>query len=599
MRVAATESGQATHPTERSPQTPTPQSQQHAPRLATPHHTTPLHSLSDSEMDFEKILGKCGDCHRYQYMLMALYGFLMFVVSRHYFAQNVISFVPDHWCHHPDLEHRSFEEIAAIYSQFENPSCTRLASIDPDGGNATASSEPCDRWIYNYDFGFRSMNAELNWVCDAAYKARVGQSLFFVGSMCGTLIFGLLGDTIGRIKAMILANWCGFLGDSATIFAQSLVTFSVSRFVSGLAAEANAYLMYILALEYVSPSLRNVGLNLILSVFYSLGMISASWQAVWVGEWRTFMAWSAVPLLLVTLFYFLVQESAQWLVTRHDIDGAVLRLRRVAHFNRRVVSEEDFEQFRVHCKGQESTSSHHSMQRQSKLMDALKTPRLRLRMINVLLVFTIITLCYNTVSRNVEGLGLSPFIMFTLFALTLPPSGLFQAQAQKSMGRKFTAVSSMVATGLMTAACGILLTFWKQPSPVLLVALILTSRFGISVCTGATMQISAELVPTCVRSGILAVAHVSGAAFSFVSPFILHLDTYFRAASSIIICLLLFASAWICLLMPETRNKKLPMSLAEGEQFGKGERMFDFLRRPKKEDEADLSAETHQKLVPE
>jgi len=33
-------------------------------------------------MDFEEILGKCGDGHRYQYMLLALYGLLMFIVSR-------------------------------------------------------------------------------------------------------------------------------------------------------------------------------------------------------------------------------------------------------------------------------------------------------------------------------------------------------------------------------------------------------------------------------------------------------------------------------------------------------------------------------------
>lgn len=68
--------------------------------------------------------------------------------------------------------------------------------------------------------------------------------------MCGTLLFGLLGDRIGRIRSMVLANWCGFLGDSCTIFAQNLVTFSASRFASGLAAEANAYLMYILGKPY-------------------------------------------------------------------------------------------------------------------------------------------------------------------------------------------------------------------------------------------------------------------------------------------------------------------------------------------------------------
>lgn len=64
--------------------------------------------------------------------------------------------------------------------------------------------------------------------------------------MCGTLMFGLLGDRIGRVKAVILANWCGFLGDFSTIFTGSLTAFSVTRFVSGLAADANSYLMYIL-----------------------------------------------------------------------------------------------------------------------------------------------------------------------------------------------------------------------------------------------------------------------------------------------------------------------------------------------------------------
>lgn len=64
--------------------------------------------------------------------------------------------------------------------------------------------------------------------------------------MFGTIFFGLLGDRIGRVKAIILANWCGFLGDFSTIFANNLVTFSFTRFVAGLAVDANSCLMYIL-----------------------------------------------------------------------------------------------------------------------------------------------------------------------------------------------------------------------------------------------------------------------------------------------------------------------------------------------------------------
>ncbi|SPP88040.1 organic cation transporter protein [Drosophila guanche] len=530
-------------------------------------------------MNFEEILAKCGNSSRYQFLLLSLYGFLMVVISMHYFSQNVISFVPDHWCYHEQLESRSYAEIEAIYAQFERPSCTLLASIDEDGGNATASPERCNRWIYKYDFGYKSMNTELNWVCDEAYKPRVGQSLFFVGSVCGTLVFGLLGDRIGRIKALILANWCGFLGDFSTIFAASLTSFSVSRFVSGLAADANSYLMYILILEYVSPSLRNIGLNTVLGSFYCLGLIGASWLAVWVGHWRIFLACSSLPLLLVTLFYFLVQESAQWLVTRNDIDGAITRLQRVAKINRREVSDDDFKAFRGYCERHYEKEVQAADNRQTKLLDMLKTPRMRSTAFKLLTIFIIITPCYNTIARNVEGLGISPFVMFSLNALTLPPSGYLQGLLQDRIGRKATAVSWMAITGLFAAGAGLVMSQGSsQQNVLLLVALTLAARFGVSIADGASAQFSTELIPTCVRGRGVAVVHVAGFAASFLSPYILHLGTYFRPAPSIILGLLFLAGAYVCLLLPETRNRKLPVFLAEGEEFGKGERMFDFLR---------------------
>ncbi|EDV42704.1 uncharacterized protein Dana_GF16892 [Drosophila ananassae] len=542
-------------------------------------------------MDFEEILAKCGNSSRYQFLLLALYGYLMVVISMHYFSQNVISFVPDHWCYHEQLANRSFDEIEEIYSRFEYPSCTRLETIDHNGGNHTVSSEKCNKWIYKYDFGYQSMNTELNWVCDEAYKPRVGQSLFFVGSVCGTLIFGILGDRIGRIKALILANWCGFLGDFSTIFTKSLVSFSICRFISGLAADANSYLMYILILEYVSPSLRNVGLNTVLGSFYCLGLIGACWLAVWVGHWRIFLACSSVPLLLVTLYYFLVQESAQWLVTRGDIDGALRRLQRVAKINRRQVADDDFKAFRSYCEEHYRKEAKEADQSEANLLDMLKTPRMRSTAFKLLLIFIIIVPCYNTIARNVEGLGISPFIMFSLNALTLPPSGYLQGLLQDRIGRKATAVSWMTITGLFAAAAGIVISQGSNRNVILLVGLTLAARFGVSIADGASSQFSTELIPTCVRGRGVAVVHVAGFAASFLSPYILHLGTYFRPAPSIILGILFLSGAYVCLLLPETRNKKLPMSLAEGEEFGKGEGIFDFLAHLRRAESTEFTVE--------
>jgi len=211
----------------------------------------------------------------------------------------------------------------------------------------------------------------------------------------------------------------------------------------------------------------------------------------------------------------------------------------------------------------------------------------------------IASVCFNVMSRNVEGLGISPFIMFSLTALALPPSGFFQAYIQNRFGRKGSLISASLLTGLFTAASGIVLSLWQDSSVVLIVTLTLISRFGASCCLGSTLLFSTELVPTCVRSRGLSMAHAAGAAASLLSPYILHLGTYYRAAPSVILCLMFFICAYVCLLLPETTNRKLPITLAEGEEFGKQNSMFDFLKTTKTKTnvEAELDADTCQKLM--
>jgi len=168
--------------------------------------------------------------------------------------------------------------------------------------------------------------------------------------------------------------------------------------------------------------------------------------------------------------------------------------------------------------------------------------------------------------------------MFSLNALTLPPSGYLQGLLQDRMGRKATAVGWMAITGIFAVAAGLVISQGSNRNVLLLVGLTMAARFGVSIADGASSQFSTELIPTSVRGRGVAVVHVAGFAASFLSPYILHLGTYYKPAPSIILGLLFLSGAYVCLLLPETRNKKLPMSLAEGEEFGRGEGIFDFFR---------------------
>jgi len=45
----------------------------------------------------DEILEKCGDFHRYQFMLLSFFCLVNVLASMHYYSQTIISFIPEHW----------------------------------------------------------------------------------------------------------------------------------------------------------------------------------------------------------------------------------------------------------------------------------------------------------------------------------------------------------------------------------------------------------------------------------------------------------------------------------------------------------------------
>lgn len=135
----------------------------------------------------------------------------------------------------------------------------------------------------------------------------------------------------------------------------------------------------------------------------------------------------------------------------------------------------------------------------------------------------VITLCYDAMSRNVENLGVSPFVMFTLSASAIFPACLVLLALQDRIGRKAMASSSLLLSGIFTATSGLIIVYNGVKSPELLVALSVVGRFGVTVAYNSAAQYATELVPTCVRGRGIATVHVAGYAFTFFSSYILYL----------------------------------------------------------------------------
>lgn len=134
----------------------------------------------------------------------------------------------------------------------------------------------------------------------------------------------------------------------------------------------------------------------------------------------------------------------------------------------------------------------------------------------------IITLGYDAISKNVEGLGISPFVMFSISASAILPACLLLTALQDRIGRKAMASSSLLLSGIFTSACGAILAYQSHQDPLTLVILNFIGRFGVTVAYNSGAQYATELVPTCVRAQGVATAHVAGYAFTFFSSYILY-----------------------------------------------------------------------------
>ncbi|EDV98606.1 organic cation transporter protein [Drosophila grimshawi] len=517
-------------------------------------------------MDFESVLEKCGSFGRYQFVLLALYGYTNILSSFHYFSQTIISFTPPHTCM-PAVPHD-------VYAYQNNSSSGRCNYIQWDPVLLMNEEFKCESWQFERESGYESITTELEWVCDDAYKLAVGQSFFFVGSVLGTIFFGYLADRIGRLKACMLTTLTGAFGDFITSFVHSLPFFSAGRFIAGLSTDTQYILMYILVFEYLSPKRRTLGLNIVLAVFYCVGLMVSPWLAIWVGSWRNYLWAASLPALGVLCYPCLLFESAEWLLTKRQYERAAQCLRRIAKFNGRQVEENVFDDFITYyskkMNEQQKTTS-------DTFMGMLRTPRLRKFTIILFIKSMIITVAFDILSRNMEGLGTSPFKLFSFTSITYLPAGLTIILFQNFIGRKGMACASLFVGAVITALTGFLVASFDPSEHSLLLALMVgLGRYGGVVAYDAEAQYAAEIIPTSVRGRGMSNIHVVGYAFGFFSSYIIFLGTFYKPLPSIFISLLMFIGAGLCLALPETVKKKLPQTLADGENFGKGENWYYF-----------------------
>lgn len=165
---------------------------------------------------------------------------------------------------------------------------------------------------------------------DVAYYGGIATSVFLIGWATGGLIFGIMGDRIGRTKTMMwtILIYSVFTGLSA--FSTSIWDFSFYRFLTGLGVGGEFAVGVALVAETMPERARPFALGL-LQALSTVGNISAAFISMGLGHleetgvlgqmgflgvkvtaWRAMFVIGTLPALLAIVVRMRLKEPERW-----------------------------------------------------------------------------------------------------------------------------------------------------------------------------------------------------------------------------------------------------------------------------------------------
>jgi MFS family permease len=151
--------------------------------------------------------------------------------------------------------------------------------------------------------------------------------IFMIGWASGGLIFGVLGDRIGRVKTMIITILAYSMFTGLSAFSTGIWDFSAYRFLTGLGVGGQFAVGVALVAESLPDAARPYALGWVqaastignmLAALIGIALGSLEQAGVVGSAWRTMFVIGALPALLCILIFRRLDESEQWRRTAHE-----------------------------------------------------------------------------------------------------------------------------------------------------------------------------------------------------------------------------------------------------------------------------------------
>lgn len=512
-------------------------------------------------MGFDDVIPLLGDFGRYQKRVYFLLCLPAITSAFHKLGNVFLLAEPRYRCPRPQENITSDFDIS--YSEFEkwypyDPSHNKFSSCLVRSGNITTE---CDQYIYSYEDYGKTAVTEWDLTCKNAYLIAASNSMFMIGVMLGSIIFGDLSDRWGRKITFLISSIIQVIFGVLAALAPEFWTFAVARTIVGAATSGVFLIAYVMGLEMVGPSKRLIA-GTVVFIFFSGGYVLIALFAKLIHYWRWLQLALTLPGVLFIFYWWWIPESVRWLLSKNKLEEAKTIIHQVARTNKVTISDQQLDEL---LRKGEDVDKKDKPQVTASVLDLFKHSSLRKRSIIIFFDWCANNITYYGLSWNTNNLGGNPYLNFVISGAVETPANIFTLLTLNRWGRKKILCGSMIFAG--TA----LLTTLLIPIDIvwLTVLLAMLGKISITVSYGTIYIFSAEQFPTVVRNAGLGASSTFARLGSIIAPYINIMVHVWKPFPLLVFGALAFAGGVLSLMLPETLNKKLPETLAEGEAFGK------------------------------
>lgn len=206
-----------------------------------------------------------------------------------------------------------------------------------------------------------------------------------------------------------------------------------------------------IGMELVGPKRRVLG-STIICMFYSSGAMLLGLIAWLIPYWRDLLRVLYAPSLLFIVYFWLIQESVRWLISKGQFEKAVEILKKAAKRNGTTLSDKSMESLNLNAENEHGKAEAESEKKQNAFMQCLKSKVIMVRLVTCSFWWITCTFTYYGLSINAVSLTGNIYLNFVLVSLVELPAYMTAYLVLDRIGRKSTLCIAFIAGGIACIA---------------------------------------------------------------------------------------------------------------------------------------------------